>query len=224
MYRENIPPYLQLIIAAFLGGSYVLAFFTASGRIEGIWLLLPVLLLLLLPFVLHIASRSKNVKRIVLICLSIIYMLVGYSSLHFIAYSDTGTYSPRWILFTFYFLWIYDSMAFVSGRLLGKHPVWPSVSPGKTWEGSIGGAIFTITLAIIFSRFMPVLSSWEWIGFAIIVVLFGSLGDFFESWMKRTAGVKDSGRILPGHGGILDRLDSLLLSAPFITLYLLIIL
>ena len=154
--------------------------------------------------------------------LSLLYLSAGFSLMNFLAFlpGDTAGYSPRWILFTFYFLWMNDTMAYVWGRMLGKHPIWPSVSPAKTWEGALGGALFTVGLAMIFSRFLPQLSLWEWTGFAIVVILFGSLGDFLESWIKRKAGVKDSGRLLPGHGGILDRFDSFLLSVPFVSIFL----
>ena len=88
--------------------------------------------------------------------------------MHVLAFSmGTETeYTPRWILFVLYFLWMNDTMAYVTGRLMGKHRIWPSVSPAKTWEGSLGGALFTIGLAIVFSRFYTELSAWEWIGFA----------------------------------------------------------
>lgn len=224
MYKDSIKPPLKMTIAIYLSVSFMLSYFAASGVMDNKWLILPAVILLFLPLVFRLIPSIK-MNRIWLISLVILYLLTGFSSLHFMAYSSGHEgYSPRWILFTFYFLWIYDSMAYVSGRLAGKHPVWPSVSPGKTWEGSIGGAFFTIGLAIIFGHFFPYISTWEWVGFAGIIIVFGSLGDFFESWLKRKAGVKDSGRILPGHGGALDRLDSLLLSVPFITLYLNIIL
>jgi len=225
MYKGDIQPVVRTTVAIYLSASFLLAFFVASDTLLSQWLLIPVTILLFLPLAFRLIIPSVKMYRIWLITLATIYLLTGFSSLHFIAYpGGSEGYSPKWILFTFYFLWIYDSMAYVSGRLAGKHPVWPSVSPGKTWEGSIGGALFTIGLAILFSHYFPYISTWEWVGFAGIIIAFGSLGDFFESWLKRIAGVKDSGQILPGHGGVLDRLDSLLLSVPFITLYLNIIL
>ena len=129
-----------------------------------------------------------------------------------------------WILNVCYLIWTYDTMAYVSGRLTGKHPLWLRVSPKKTWEGSIGGAVFAIILAIILSRFNTALSVPGWIGLAIVVVVFGTLGDLFESWMKRRTGKKDSGSLLPGHGGILDRFDSLLMATPFVSIYLILVL
>jgi len=114
-------------------------------------------------------------------------------------------------------------MAYVFGRLAGKHPLWRRISPKKTWEGAVGGALFAIILAIVLSRYITTLSLPAWIGLAIVVVVFGTLGDLFESWLKRRTGKKDSGRLLPGHGGILDRFDSLLMATPFVSIYLILV-
>jgi phosphatidate cytidylyltransferase len=115
-------------------------------------------------------------------------------------------------------------MAYVSGRLTGRHIIWPRISPGKTWEGVVGGLVFVMGLAFIIAQYVRDLSTVEWCILGLITAIAGTVGDFLESWLKRGAGVKDSGNILPGHGGVLDRIDSLLLSAPFITLYLYLVL
>jgi phosphatidate cytidylyltransferase len=128
------------------------------------------------------------------------------------------------MLYTFYLIWTYDTMAYVSGRLAGKHALWPGISPKKTWEGSLGGALFAILLAIVLGRFNQTMPIPAWIGLALVVVFFGTAGDLFESWLKRRTGKKDSGRLLPGHGGILDRFDSLLMATPFVNLYLIMVL
>lgn len=177
-----------------------------------------------------ISSRNIELNSMLFLTLSVLYILAGFSALHFLAFVEgTGTepgtgshtlYDPRWIIFTLIILWTYDTMAYVSGRLAGKHPVWPSVSPAKTWEGILGGALFATGLALILSRYYPELSALKWALFAGIVILAGILGDFLESWLKRRAGVKDSGRLLPGHGGILDRFDSLLPALPLVLIYL----
>jgi phosphatidate cytidylyltransferase len=155
-----------------------------------------------------------------------LYLCAGFCSLHGLAFQQ-GTlqeFLPSWILYTCYLIWTYDTMAYVSGRMAGKHPMWARISPKKTWEGSIGGTLFAVILAIVLSRFNNVLTLPAWIGLAMVVVVFGTLGDFLESWLKRRAGKKDSGSLLPGHGGILDRFDSLLLAAPFVNIYLLLLL
>lgn len=220
LFPERLSSAMKIPVAVLITGSYILVFFIAGGPLSPKWLLLPPAALVLVLVRVWMPARTGSVKNIPLITAAVIYIFAGFSIMHFLAFPiGAAGYTPRWILFTFFFLWTNDSMAYVSGRLAGKHPVWPSVSPGKTWEGSFGGAVFTLALAMVFSHFYPELSAWEWAGFAAIVIFFGSLGDFFESWLKRKAGVKDSGKLLPGHGGILDRFDSMLLSIPFVTIY-----
>ena len=122
----------------------------------------------------------------------------------------------------FTILWTHDTFAYLTGSMFGKHPLYRRISPKKTWEGSIGGFGFAIIAAYVISIFAPVLSMWQWMCFAVIITVIGTVGDLAESWLKRKAGVKDSGTILPGHGGVLDRFDSVLLVSPII--YLLILL
>ena len=205
----------------FITGCFLWVFFIADGTLSAPWLLVLPAALLVLAMLDGITNPSPRRSLPVLIA-SVVYLSAGFSSMHCLAFlPGTHTaYSPRWILFTFYFLWMNDTLAYVSGRLAGKHPMWPRVSPSKTWEGALGGCLFTLALAFVLSRFYPLLSPWEWIGFAMVVVLSGTLGDFFESWIKRKAGVKDSGHLLPGHGGVLDRFDSALLAMPFAVIFL----
>ncbi|MBQ0074843.1 MAG: phosphatidate cytidylyltransferase [Prevotella sp.] len=132
----------------------------------------------------------------------------------------------------FVFLWMNDTGAYLSGSLLGKHKLFPRVSPAKSWEGSIGGAIIVLLVATIISWIdeMHLLESlgtsetglsWmEWMGLGLVVVVFGTLGDLVESLFKRTLGIKDSGNILPGHGGMLDRFDSSLMAIPASVVYI----
>ena len=104
--------------------------------------------------------------------------------------------------------------------LLGKHPLFKRISPKKSWEGSIGGAVFCIVAAFVISNYFPIMSTVEWVGLALTIVVFGTWGDLSESLMKRQLGIKDSGNILPGHGGILDRFDSAILAIPAAVVYL----
>ena len=132
-------------------------------------------------------------------------------------YSRAGAYL---ILSIFVFLWCSDTGAYCCGSLLGRHKLFPSVSPGKTWEGSVGGALLTVGTSQLVAAYFPVLSAWQWAGFALVVVVFGTWGDLVESLLKRRLGIKDSGKILPGHGGMLDRFDSSLLAIPAVVAYL----
>ena len=124
------------------------------------------------------------------------------------------------IVGVFVLIWVNDSFAYLVGKTLGKHKLFPKISPKKTIEGSLGGLIFALIAAYIISTFEPILTRLEWMVLAVVIVIMGNLGDLLESKFKRVAGVKDSGAILPGHGGILDRLDSLVFAAPFAYLIL----
>jgi phosphatidate cytidylyltransferase len=119
------------------------------------------------------------------------------------------------------FIWINDTGAYLSGITLGKHKMFPRISPKKSWEGAIGGALATIASAFIVAHFYTFMELWQWIGMAIVVILAGTFGDLTESMMKRQLDIKDSGHILPGHGGFLDRLDSMLFAIPAVVAYLL---
>lgn len=126
--------------------------------------------------------------------------------------------SPEQALAFLILIWMSDTAAYVCGSLFGKHKLAPNISPGKTWEGFIGSCILTALAAWLLSLLpyfqMAGLSLWQWIVFALIIEVIGLLGDLTESLFKRKAGVKDSGNIIPGHGGVLDRLDSILFASP----------
>ena len=111
-------------------------------------------------------------------------------------------------------IWTNDTMAYLSGSFIGKNPLMPTVSPKKTIEGTLGGIVFTVFLAWVGSRYMTDFSPAYWMALAFIASVIGTAGDLIESKLKRMAGVKDSGTLMPGHGGVLDRFDSLLLAAP----------
>lgn len=124
------------------------------------------------------------------------------------------------IMGIFVLIWVNDSFAYIVGRSMGKTKLCPTISPKKTVEGTIGGFIFAMGAAFIMGHFEPIISPSQWMVLAAVIVITGSLGDLLESKLKRVAGVKDSGAILPGHGGMLDRLDSLVFAAPFTYLIL----
>ncbi len=115
-------------------------------------------------------------------------------------------------------IWCNDSFAYLSGSLIGK-TLLTAISPKKTWEGTAGGALLTIGAAVLFSALNPAYPYWLTIGFALCASVAGTLGDLLESRLKRLAGVKDSGKLMPGHGGALDRFDSLLVATPFALVY-----
>ena len=125
------------------------------------------------------------------------------------------------ILLGFFFLnWLNDTGAYLIGVPFGKHKLFKRISPKKSWEGFFGGAMFSIATAILLARFFPVLQVHDWLVIAFIVIVFATFGDLVESMLKRYLGLKDSGSILPGHGGLLDRFDGVIFSAPIVYAYL----
>ena len=151
---------------------------------------------------------------------TIVYLLVAELYLKQKGYVAFNTLLP---LSIFIFLWVNDSGAYCVGSLLGRHKLFPRISPGKSWEGSIGGAVFVLAAAYAISYFLDtdqMLAMPVWLGLGLVVVVFGTWGDLVESLFKRTLGIKDSGNILPGHGGMLDRFDSSLLAIPAAVIYL----
>jgi phosphatidate cytidylyltransferase len=131
-------------------------------------------------------------------------------------------YTHRIFLGLLILIWINDTGAYVSGMLFGKHRLFPRISPKKSWEGFAGGTVFTLISAFFMTRLMGILNQTDWIILAVVVSVFGVYGDLAESLIKRNAKVKDSGTIIPGHGGILDRFDSMLFVVPVSVIYLLI--
>ena len=156
-----------------------------------------------------------------------LYIALPLSMLTVLAFPENGSYSPVMPLAVFVFLWLNDSGAYCFGSLLGRHKLFPRISPGKTWEGSIGGGLLVVVVAVVISYLLKKydlgasgLDALQWAGLGLTVVVFGTWGDLVESLFKRTLGIKDSGNILPGHGGMLDRFDSSLLAIPAAVVYL----
>ena len=162
--------------------------------------------------------------------LSQLYIALPFSLLSVLAFRSNGygiQYSYLAPLSVFVFLWVNDAGAYICGSLMGRHKLFPRVSPGKTWEGSIGGGLLTVAAAVAIWHITTSygvndlgLTVYEWAGMALVVTIFGTWGDLIESLFKRTLGIKDSGSILPGHGGMLDRFDSSLLAIPATVVYL----
>ena len=147
------------------------------------------------------------------------FYLVGSLVIFFSMSNILGTYDPMIILSFLSLIWISDSAAYVFGVSFGKRPLLKSVSPKKSIEGFIGGVIFSILLSIIFSFYINInFSLTQWLIIAVVTSVLGTLGDLVQSQFKREAGVKDSGKWLPGHGGLYDRMDSIIFASPFIYL------
>jgi phosphatidate cytidylyltransferase len=162
--------------------------------------------------------------------MSQLYIALPFSLLNVLAFRSTGSsivYSYLAPLSVFVFLWVNDAGAYICGSLLGRHKLFPRISPGKSWEGSIGGGLLVVAASIgiwYLTEQYGVndlgLHAWEWAGLGLVIVIFGTWGDLVESLLKRTLHIKDSGNILPGHGGMLDRFDSTLMAVPASVVYL----
>jgi phosphatidate cytidylyltransferase len=171
-------------------------------------------------------KRDDMLKNVICSAFGQIYVTLPLSMLMLISYRYNSTLDDFhfvFILAIFLFIWINDTAAYLVGSLLGRHKLIERISPKKTVEGFIGGIVFCMGAALLFARFFPEYPSWFWILFGLITALFGTIGDLFESLIKRTCNVKDSGHIIPGHGGVLDRIDSLLVAIPAVYLYLMIV-
>jgi phosphatidate cytidylyltransferase len=150
-----------------------------------------------------------------------IFIAVPFGLMNSLFWLGNGNVSFPWILLALFVLvWVNDVFAYLVGTSIGKHKLYKKLSPKKTWEGSLGGFLFTMLCAWLFSLFAPTfdLTHWLWLGFIISVS--GNLGDLIESLLKRNSGVKDAGTFFPGHGGVLDRFDAVLFATPFVFFYL----
>lgn len=151
--------------------------------------------------------------------LTTFYLTSAFIFLILIANNDKQ-FTPLLLLGTFVLIWVNDTGAYFVGKNFGKQKLFPSVSPKKTVEGFLGGLFFACVASYFIASFTETLDFTNWLVLAIIASVFGTLGDLIESKFKRQAGVKDSGVIMPGHGGLLDRLDSIIFAAPFLYLFL----
>lgn len=154
------------------------------------------------------------------------YSIFGlmYAAIPFIFFMELGfvedTYNAYIPLGFLILLWTNDTGAYLAGKSLGRRKLFERISPNKTWEGFIGGVFMAVVAGIVLSRYFGIFPLWGWVCIALIIGVFGTFGDLVESMLKRNIGVKDSGNILPGHGGLLDRFDGLLMAAPLVYLFL----
>lgn len=164
-------------------------------------------------------SDDKPFTNIAFTFLGIIYVAVPFSLLH-IAVFYNGGYSFQIILGALFILWASDTGAYFAGVKFGRTKLFERISPKKTWEGALGGTLLAFGFAALMAHNFNEIADWQWMCIAGIIVIAGTYGDLVESLFKRSISIKDSGSIIPGHGGFLDRFDGLLLSAPFISAFL----
>jgi phosphatidate cytidylyltransferase len=213
---------VQKIYGVFLGmASYLLVCLVALDILP-LNILVLVMPLITLSFVIELyRKKNKPFTNLSYKLLGLLYIslpLAFLTCFGFLNLQDEYTYEP--VLGFFILIWMNDTMAYLTGMTIGKRLLFERISPKKTWEGTIGGALFTLLIAYVLSSYFLSIILVDWLFMASVIVTFGSLGDLIESMLKRSLQIKDSGNILPGHGGILDRFDAVFISSPIITSYL----
>ena len=212
-------------------GTYLfIAFAGYCSEITPSAVFIPYLLTIVYLFISELYTKASNpINNWAYTMLSQLYIALPFSMINVVAFRNEGgavVYDYLLPLSIFIFLWTNDTGAYISGSLLGKHKLFPRVSPGKSWEGSIGGGLLVLAVAALVGYIANsnegghILSIPGWMGLGLVVVFFGTWGDLVESLFKRTIGIKDRGKILPGHGGMLDRFDSSLMAFPAAVVYL----
>ena len=201
------------------------------GFVEGFSVFVPYILTIIYLFIAELYLKNENpIMNWAYTMLGQMYIALPISMINVLAFQRDAngqmTIDMLLPLSIFIFLWTNDTGAYCSGSLFGKHKLFPRISPAKSWEGSIGGGILVVIVAALIGYSttnesgVNMLTIPQWIGLGIVVAVFGRWGDLVESLFKRTLGVKDSGNILPGHGGMLDRFDSSLMAIPAAVVYL----
>jgi len=220
--ETKINPYVHGAGGALL---FLTVFLFISGT-AGRYIFSLYLLYIVVTLIYELYGKHKNpITRMAYIILGQCYIALPLSVLNLLAFpSDSTSNSPVyqwiWIIALFVFIWASDTGAYLIGVRFGKHRLWKRISPKKSWEGFFGGLVFAIAAAFIFAHYQPQIAWHHWIALSVGVVVFGVYGDLVESMIKRSVEVKDSGRSLPGHGGFLDRFDSLLLAVYAMLFYM----
>ncbi|WP_395045006.1 phosphatidate cytidylyltransferase [Flavobacterium sp.] len=211
---------LEKILPILLGG---LAFYFGTqyktNKTNDILLLIASLFVSIKALLLLFNTKKEKIDGISKYIYLIGYVIIPFLLLIKIPFGIKG-YNPKIIISIFILIWTNDTFAYIVGKSIGKHKLLEKISPKKTIEGFFGGLLFCVLASVLISKYyIGASATYIWIIIALIVSVFGTLGDLIESKFKRMAGVKDSGKIMPGHGGILDRLDSVIFVAPFVFLF-----
>jgi phosphatidate cytidylyltransferase len=207
-------------LGTFAGGLiYILSFLIESKLIDSNWYYSVFPVVSLIYFIkLYKRNEQHPFTNIGFTFLGILYVALPFALLNIIAFSH-GYYSYQLVLGPLLLLWASDTGAYFAGVNFGKTKLFERVSPKKSWEGSMGGAMLSILMAYVLSLYFSELMLWQWMSVTAIIIIAGTYGDLVESLFKRSMEIKDSGTKLPGHGGFLDRFDGLLLSVPFIIIF-----
>ncbi len=221
-FKARVKP--QYLYGMILGAIvFIINHLFAIGML-GHYIFLGIIPLVLSIFLIELyRNHQKPIHNIAFTLLGIIYVAIPFSLLNYFVLSHTSYhigYRTHILLGYFILLWTNDSGAYVVGLSIGRNRMFPRISPKKSWEGLVGGLFFTILASWILSLTFIEISFFHWAVIGLITASTGIFGDLVESMFKRSVGVKDSGKIMPGHGGLLDRFDCVLLSAPIVFVYL----
>ncbi|MDR1866361.1 MAG: phosphatidate cytidylyltransferase [Bacteroidales bacterium] len=211
------------IVSGVLTGVFLFAgsFFYVQKAVDaGIFLLLVPLYVAFL--ICRIYRRGNfSFRGAAYIIMGVVYVALPFALCNRLVFPPPGQqYAPGILAGFFILLWTNDTFAYLTGIVLGKHRLFERISPKKSWEGFFGGLLFTVAGSFFVQRLFPLSAGVHWTAIALVIVVFGVYGDLLESLLKRNMNMKDSGRFLPGHGGILDRFDAVLLAAPMVYTYL----
>jgi phosphatidate cytidylyltransferase len=199
---------------------FTLSFFVERGDISGkFYFVIFPLVSLIYMIKLYKRFERKPFTNIAFTFLGILYVAVPFALLNIAAFND-GVYNYEIIWGSLFILWATDTGAYFAGTYFGKSKLFPRISPKKSWEGAVGGAVLALIFAVGIAYFFKSFLMWQWLVIAAIIIVGGIYGDLVESLLKRSIEIKDSGDALPGHGGFLDRFDGLLISAPSIVAFI----
>lgn len=222
---------LQVIPAVLTGASlYIISSLVACGLLPARYflLLIPVMLIIM---IIELYRKEQNpFDSLAHTFFSVLYTALPFSLFPFAAFSKSGlesllshhqaSFSPGLIIGFFLLLWTNDTGAYLTGITFGRHRLMERISPKKTWEGFFGGALLAVIAAWLLSGWLGIIGSGGWIIVALLISITGTYGDLIESMLKRSLGIKDSGSVLPGHGGFLDRFDSTIIAFPMVFLFI----
>lgn len=218
-FKEN--NHRSALLAICISGATYMAHYLWVAQILAVkymWLfaLLPVIFSLITLF----TNKKTPHIQIANNLLALLYITLPLMLLNQLNFRSTGNNFPWLVFIVFILIWVNDTFAYLTGMAFGKHKIFERVSPKKSWEGFFGGVLFSVITAWFFFPLVPIENRISWLILSVFIAVAAVMGDFVESMFKRDAGVKDSGKLIPGHGGILDRIDSLLFVFPIVFVFL----